>query len=73
MRTVEALGHLAARLGAAAAGFGAALHHLIIIEAPALFSAAVADLSAGPAGHTVEIGSAQHEIGAGLADLGAVH
>jgi len=65
--------HLAARFRAAAAGLGAAAHlgvgvgHLL-----AIVGAALANLGAHAACQRVLVGTADHEIGAGAADLGAI-
>ena len=65
-------GHPVAGLGAAAAGLGAAPHGLVVAHPLAVLGAAVAHLGAGAAGEVVELRAADHEVGAGLADLRAV-
>jgi hypothetical protein len=76
-RSVQSLrlhrGHLAAGLGAAAAGVGALFHHRVVAGDPfAVFGARVAEDGAGAAGVPVVRRHPQHEVGGGGAYLGAV-
>jgi hypothetical protein len=66
-------GHLAAGFGAFAAHLGA-LHHFLVASghALAILDARLADLGAYGAGALVEVRPADHEVGAGGTDLGAV-
>jgi hypothetical protein len=66
------MGHLPARFGTLAAGLDAAAHLGVVGHLLAVISAALADLGAYAAGQRVKFGSADHEIGAGAADLGAI-
>lgn len=66
-------GHLAARLGALAAHMGATPHHLVAIgQALAIIRATFANIGAHAAGPGVELRTAQHEVCARRADLGAI-
>jgi hypothetical protein len=66
-------GHLAAGFGAFAAHVGALRHFLIASgHALAILGARLADLRAYGAGALVEVRPADHEVGAGGTDLGAV-
>jgi hypothetical protein len=64
--------HFPAGLGAASAGCGALLHDRVVAKPLTVLSAALTDLSAHPASAGVQVGTAQHKICAGLADIGAV-
>lgn len=66
------LRHFVAGLSAHAAGFRAALHHLITLKAVTVLGAALAHFCAHTAGVTVEVRPSQHEIRAGLADFRAI-
>src|SRR3954462_15490040 len=61
------------RIGAALTGVSAEAHLVAVGEAIAGRLALLADLCANRAGVGMEIGSAEHEVGAGLAHFGAVH
>ena len=65
-------GHLPARLGAAPADLGAGRHVGILAHPVALVGAAGADLRAGPASVRMHRRAADHEVGTGAADIGAV-
>src|SRR5437870_4605231 len=62
-----------ARIGAALAGVGAEAHLLAVGEALAGGLALLAHLGADGAGIGMQIGGAEHEIGAGLAHFRAIH
>jgi len=67
------MSHLPAGIRTAVAQVGAAAHFLIVVgHLLALVAAALADFGADAAGERVQIGAADHEIGAGVADLGAI-
>jgi len=66
-------GHVVTRISAALAGVGTEAHLVVVGEALTGRLALLADLGAGGAGIGMQIGSAEHEIGAGLADFGAIH
>jgi hypothetical protein len=61
------------RISAALAGISAEPHLRIVGEALAGRFALLAHLGADSAGEMVKLGGAKHEIGAGLADLSAIH
>ena len=65
-------GHFAATLGASPAGLGAKHHGLVVGETRAVLGAHLADAGTNTAGHLMHRRTAQHEIGGGDADLGAV-
>jgi hypothetical protein len=64
--------HFPARFRAAPASLCARLHHLIVCKAFAIFGAALAHLGADSTGMWMQVRITQHEIGAGLAYLGAI-
>lgn len=64
--------HLATRLGAAAAHFGALLHHVVVSELLAILRARVAYLGAGRADQAVVPDLPEHQVRARLADFGAI-
>ena len=66
------VGHLPAGFGTLAAGVDAAAHLGVVGHLLAVVGAALADFGANAAGQRVEIRSADHEIGAGAADLGTI-
>lgn len=67
------LRHLRARFGASPAHFRAALHHGVDrIHSITIVGATAADLGAYTARLVVHLGSPEHEIGAGLANLDAI-
>ena len=65
-------GHSPTRLGAAAAGISAPFHLRVVAELVAASGALLADLSTDGADASMERRLADHEIRAGMADLGAV-
>jgi hypothetical protein len=65
-------GHPAARFGALAAHLSASLHRGIVSELLAVLGAALADLCTDLTGAPVQVGAAEHEVGARLADLRTV-
>src|SRR5436305_5807532 len=67
------LGHVMTRIGAALARVSAKVHLLAVGESVAGRFALLADLGADGAGVMMQIGCAEHEIGAGLAHFGAIH
>src|SRR4051812_29586683 len=72
--TLQALRrHPFARLLAAATLLCALLHHLVIpAHALAVFGTGTADIGADAAGEVVPLGLAEHKVGTGLADVGAI-
>jgi hypothetical protein len=73
LRTADVPRHLTTRFGAAPTDFRAVAHELVVVgKAFAIFSAALADLGTDLAGARVQVRIAEHEISAGLTDLGAV-
>jgi hypothetical protein len=64
--------HFPAGAGTSPAGLCTLLHHFVIAKALAVFCTPLADISTDTTCLPVKLGHAQHEIGAGLADLGAV-
>lgn len=66
-------GHLLAGCCAASADFRATLHHLVIAKSLTIFCAARTDLGTDTACLRMELGHSEHEVRAGLTDLGAVH
>ena len=71
-RSHRRFGHVMTRVRAALAGIGAQAHLLIIRISLTCQPALLTDLCADRAGVRMQIGSAEHEIGAGLADFRAV-
>jgi hypothetical protein len=65
-------GHVMTRISAALAGISAEAHLLILGEALAGGFALLAHLGADSAGVWMKLRSAEHEVGAGLADLSAI-
>jgi hypothetical protein len=73
LRPANVSRHLTTRFCAAPADFRAIAHDLIVAgKAFAIFSTALADFGTDLAGARVQVRIAEHEISAGLADLGAV-
>jgi len=64
--------HLAAELGAGATGFAAADHQIVVAHLLTTTRTTFADLRTCRAGVDVQLRMAQHEVRAGLADLGAI-
>src|SRR5919109_262482 len=73
LRPANVSRHLTTRLGAAPTDFRAVPHDLIVAgKTFAMFSAALADFGTDLARARVQVGIAEHEISAGLADLRTV-
>ena|GEM_PF-7120954 len=64
--------HLPAGFGTPPTGLGATLHVGVILKPLAILSTLRADLITNTAGSRMLQGAAKHEIGAGLANLGAI-
>lgn len=64
--------HLAARVGALAAGVGTPFH-VLATEAVAILSTSRAHGGARPANVPVQVRAAEHEVGTRVADLHAIH
>jgi hypothetical protein len=73
LRPANVSRHLTTRFGAAPTDFRAVPHDLIVARKTfAMFSAALADFGTDLARARVQVGIAEHEISAGLADLRTV-
>ena len=65
-------GHVLARFGATAASLGAGVHIRVVTQPLAVARTALADFGTHTTCAAMKLGTAQHKVRAGLADLGAI-